>query len=1323
MPSVSRTRIVGNKYNAILAATILASEQRASNQIYTLAQQRSGNGRMVLAGPYTGAADSVVDVEVLGGSAGELRASAPIVNGIGNGTLDVQSIDVGAAAQTLQFTLLDAGTSPVSALLDFFGVQLAARAIGVLGNNVTLAVVRSLTFTDLPFATLEKMTAGSAMFDGPQYDWGQPAATGSDIPEGALRMAFSGFPTVHRAWKTWDSGRFVYRLDPPLPFDIPENARVREVTGDYELTVADGVATDEVYTAVTMHDFLSQVQARSALIQVLGVVAPDRAPGGQAVTDIPLRTDAHALPVIASATRNGATMLVGDVDPAAATQNVTVTCLGRAAGGAQTWSVSGGVVGPLPAAFTGQLYESGPVQFTIQQPPIATALDAGITGRFLPTSRESGEGLPAICFKPLLLGVAATNKEVTFEYRARPPDECSCSTATPLKVSMQCLGLSAEGGGVMDAEYQSRLIDLYEWNASFVSSNIKLLGLDQTDVDLATSCTSILADALAEVYNVPTAATAWDGILVELIAEMAPFMDTPTGSGTATTGPGAGAWTPRAFSLGASYLNPANGHRYTIDSIEVNGTAVNSTPADATLPIASDSAVWLTDGTSFTVTEVTDVVLTVTDMGLVTAWGRFAVGRTFYEVNPASNISSATSQVRVTEILVDGLSAALPTDPITWDTDRFNAVGTIRGVTSPGANIVLVSSVRLAPLGAGENVAVGYELINSLNHRGYRIDVIEVATVSVNAASARLPVESSAVWLDDLSTFDVTMTAASRTSLVLGVTDAELTLAGTATGISLDAPPEFTPVAGYITPPFIPSGADEYFIYSTNEGFARTTYLNTAAVAQQTEAQAYRKARFARMVEYFPAKYAAKMDWVRTIAGIPPKANASSAGSPCWRDFGNSYWWEDVEGFYLPAFTNHPFVSAKRNADNSISSTQEFGFGLVTACDHRLKEGDRITIRINGTNSAGSWAEGDRFVIPLIGAASAPLTGGSDGDPTQTWTVRSSVLGSLADYAFLASAPTPWAHAPATVELVPGGIAFEIGDSLSFDIEGGQLRWRRDGGSWTTEDLYAAAPLDLGDGLLLDAQPGTAPSFMADDTWQFSAIATYGTQRMRQPRIGQAFAWDGSSVVLEFDLLTAQPIEAVMLAMHDLPLTASVVVDGGVAGTTDWTVNAEVRKGIIMAALPYTIGAPLAEARYLKVTITGAGSGGSIGWSWAGVGWQPTVGPSSMKLKRQYGLAKGSGINPGALYRGAGTGGNWTWALDSGAALLATCARDLMELVDHSAEQGMEPVALFPDIMDAVDASVALIDADEIELEEFSNWQDSATNVVSLSLPLRAVLA
>ena len=59
--------------------------------------------------------------------------------------------------------------------------------------------------------------------------------------------------------------------------------------------------------------------------------------------------------------------------------------------------------------------------------------------------------------------------------------------------------------------------------------------------------------------------------------------------------------------------------------------------------------------------------------------------------------ASATAQVRVTEILWVGCPRHR-TDPITWDTNRFNTVGTIRGVTSPGANIVLVSSVLLAPL-------------------------------------------------------------------------------------------------------------------------------------------------------------------------------------------------------------------------------------------------------------------------------------------------------------------------------------------------------------------------------------------------------------------------------------------------------------------------------------------------------------------------------------------------------------------------------------------------------------------------------------------------
>ena len=769
--------------------------------------------------------------------------------------------------------------------------------------------------------------------------------------------------------------------------------------------------------------------------------------------------------------------------------------------------------------------------------------------------------------------------------------------------------------------------------------------------------------------------------------------------------------------VGGSYLNPVNNHKYSVAGITIDAAAVTGTPPDATLPLA-DAAVWLTNGTTFNVTEVTDVVLTVTDMGPTKAWGQFVVGRVFDSARTPP--AGAADRVRVTAITVAGLAAALPAGAIVWAAEQFDSAGGLIGTVTATAEIVQISSVRVGSLPAGATVMLGDEIVNSLSHRGYRVDVIKVATVSVAAASARLPGDALALWLTDLTTFDVTMPAAARASMVLSVTDEGLVVPANTTGGSMDQPELRTNDTEYITTTFAtPPGADWAQVAQAADTGARNQHIIDSRKIVKEETRAH----FARFMEYFPKKYAAKMDWVRAIAGIPPKSDASSAGSPCWRDFGDSYWWEDVEGFYLPAFTNRPFISAKRNADGSIVSTREFGFGLITQCGNRLKEGDRITIKIAGSSNQAYWAEGDRFVIPLIAAASAPLTGGADGDPTQTWTVRSTVLGALADWAWLASAPTPWAHAPATVDLSPGGIAFEVGDSVAFDIEGGALRWRRDAGAWTTGDLYGAAPLELGDGLQLQAVPGAAPSFLGGDTWQFSAVATHGVARMRQPRIGQAFAWDGAAVTLDIDLVTAQPLEAVMLALHGIAADATVVIAGGLADTTDWSLPADVRPGIILAVLPRVEGDPPTQARYLRVTITGAGAGGSVGWLWAGMGWQPTVGPSRMTIKRQYGLSRSAGINAAALYRGVGTGGRWSWNLDSGAALLADNAAALMELIDYSAAQGLEPMALVPDLRVSAGASVALIDADEIEMDEFSNWQDQTSRVVSLELPLRAVLA
>lgn len=1037
----TRTRIIGNAHNKVRGAGITASAQRASTQVHLLAQDRSGNGSMALSGAYTGGADTVVDVEVLGGSAGALRTSSPVLQGVGNGTVEVQGIDPGAAPQTLRFTLLDAGKAATPAILDFFGVQLAARAPGSSGNSIALTVTRNLTYTDLPFSTLEPISAGTSAFDGPQFDWGQPPSNGNDVPAGALRFAFAGIPQVLRAWKVWKEGRFTYRIDPAVAYPVPENARIRQVAGDYTLTVTDGVDT-ETYTAVTMFDFLSQVQARSALLQVLGVVAEDRAPGGQAITDIPLRTDAHALPVIASARRTVA-LEVGNVNPAAPTENVTITCIGRATNGAQFWSVDGGVSGQLPAAYTGVLYAHGPVAFTIPTPPQAVADGAAINPRFIPTTRETGEGLPALCFKPTVLGVAATDKEVTFVYRLRPPADCSCAALPALPVSLQCLGLLPEDGVAMDPRIQTRLVDLMQWRATFIASNVGLqpgttsstaaaatvksayVQADYGDMELADGCLPDFVSTLQEVYEVTDALAQWDAALVTFKADFSAYSTMVRNSGSA----------------------------------------------------------------------------------------------------PVLQASNAT-----------------------------------------------------------------------------------VAT------------------------------------------------------------PEHTLAA----------------------------------------------------VTFFKRKYASAMEVCRAKAGLLPKSDASSAeqGSPCWRDPGDTYWWEHTDGVYLPMFTNQPYVSVMRDADGRIVSTQEFGLGLVTECEHRLKEGDRITITIRNTNNSAAWSVGDRFIIPLIAAGSAPLTGGADGNPIQTWTVRSSVLGALPDWLFDTTAPAPYTAAPADVALRPGGIPFEVGDNIAFDIEGGALRWRRDGGAWATGDLYGPA-LDLGDGLLLEATAGAAPSFLPGDTWQFRAVATYGTDRMRQPRVGRAFAWDGPDVTLDVDLGAAMPVEAVLLALHEIAPGAAVTVSGGLAAPVEWSQPLTLHPAVAYVQVDPSHGAAV---RYLRVAITGAGAGGSIGWLWAGVGWQPTCTPRITRT-RAWALSRGSGINAGALYRGAGVAGSWSWALaGEDAALLAGSYDGLFSVLDHAAREGAEALAMVPDLDSPADASLCTIDTEQIEASDERDWQSTAPRVVSLSLPLRPVL-
>ncbi len=1020
--------ILANNSNALRTAVLSATAQRPSTDIRLMSKATQGRGKIQLTGSYTGASDSVIDIEVLGGAGGTLSASTPVVRGVGSGTINVTGIVVGAVPQTIIFSLINPGDRADHAVLDFYGVQLAVKTAGAAGNAATLSVARNLVTADLPFATLEEIKAGTAAWTGEQWNWGGAAETQGSIPATAPRIQFAGFPTIHRAYKKWENAAWTHKIDPAPAYDIPAGTRLLSVAGDYTLILSLG-AVSEVYTAVTLYEFLQQVAARSSIINVLGAVAEDRAPGGMAVTDIPLHTDAHAMPY-SKLLKNGKGGLSNVTAGASApTENVTL----RYRGISRDWSVIGDVSGRIGTALTGQAFSSTVLGFTIKSATTEADVGGKISAKVELVARdaEKGEKYPGVCFNPLKLGSNATDKTITFTYKARQAEDCPCTGLPVGNISDTCLGLGDDTDmSTLDPAHQSRLIALHSWFADFVSSN--------------------------------TAIT-----------------DIPTGS----TG----------FQEGV-------GHSLATKKIKADSGAI--------------------------------------------AIAKIAV----------SSYSETLAQIYDNSIAI-----------AQWDS-----------------------------------------------------------------------------YFTQLDTFM----------------------------LALETLGEATDLAN-TTQPIVHVGL-------SNRNFEKAA----------------------------KDLFDSKMGHCLALAGILPKSNASNGtGDGCWRDDKSAtYWWVADDPDYLPAISNQVYVSSTL-IDGAAFSTLEFGFGLEVTCPDSLKEGDKFTIKIGNTAGAG-YVDGDQFVIPLVRAAAAAFAGGEDSDPTQTWAVASSVSGALPNWFYNPLAPTPYSDL-ITADLVPGGIPFEAGDSIAVTLEGGQMRWRRDGGAWAILDIYANMPHSLGDGLTLATMPGAAPSFVTGDTWQYKALATYSLDRLRQPLPGQGYAWVGSTTTITINMGSMQKCELVALALHDLPSGAVITLDGA---PMQW------REGVMLS---YVAGR---TATTLTLAISNAGAGGTIGWIYVGDGWRPTVGASEFVLKRQTSLIRGQGLNPDALYRGSGMGGVIAWDINNKSGLDASCADELDVLLRHLFRQGVEPCIVIADVLNPRPALV-VIDTDAVEFNDAFGWQrgDDLARV-SVSLPLRGVM-
>jgi hypothetical protein len=283
----------------------------------------------------------------------------------------------------------------------------------------------------------------------------------------------------------------------------------------------------------------------------------------------------------------------------------------------------------------------------------------------------------------------------------------------------------------------------------------------------------------------------------------------------------------------------------------------------------------------------------------------------------------------------------------------------------------------------------------------------------------------------------------------------------------------------------------------------------------------------------YKEKWLARMDYIRTLGGVSPDFDgATRRGNNVWQDQGGTAWFESQDGL-LPIQPGFYYHSCRLGEDDEPVSTREFGIGVGVGCADALKYGDKLIITISPVgNLRVTYQVGDQFRVAIINGAPAQLGGGRTGTDTQTWRVRGSVLGGLTDYSLYKPSPGTYSASGITFKITPGGIDDALGDEFEWYVEGGQFRYRKNGGVWSsnTQITTAAITIDSANGAAVGVQftTGAAPSFVVGDSYSFRATALHTIERMCSPVHGGTFSNDGSGeLLIADDLHMADPTATV----------------------------------------------------------------------------------------------------------------------------------------------------------------------------------------------------
>ncbi len=320
------------------------------------------------------------------------------------------------------------------------------------------------------------------------------------------------------------------------------------------------------------------------------------------------------------------------------------------------------------------------------------------------------------------------------------------------------------------------------------------------------------------------------------------------------------------------------------------------------------------------------------------------------------------------------------------------------------------------------------------------------------------------------------------------------------------------------------------------------------------------------------------------------------------------------------------------------------------------------------------------------------------------------------------SAVPSYTAAGVTLQLAPGGIPFELGDSFSFAVEAGQYRWRRDGGAWSTPaDIPASGPATLADGLQLQFEPGAAPSFVAADAYTFDVRQPHAASHV-QDAGATVWAWAGATANTVIDFGAVVPVDVFAMARYTLPAGAIITVELSADATT-WSAPVVLDVARAVAVHSFAGGA---TARYLRVAVVSA-TGGSIGWLWAGVPLATTYSASSCQRTRRWAVQRGGGYNPSVLYAGAGDG--WQIAWDPmggglGGHLLQADVESLLGVVDW-AQQHDEPLVFMPHHAHTQDASLVRASTDAMDVTDVHEYQPNlaARRMLAATLALEPLYA